>query len=922
MKRPVYWLLIPSGLLTSTPLILAAPTEQFLSSSDSYNGNTATTPFTPKSTSDAAGTQYTCLDNISISYAGKDTPLVASCFTQTTGDLFFVGNGHSLSFDNITATSKPGAIEVTADKNLSVSGFSIFSCFSSSLGTTAQGAIKSGGTALFDKNAMILFQKNSSSAAGGAITSKGFSLKGTSMSAKFIANTSTENGGAIESSGVNAIENNFGGIIFAENSSKKHGGAIHSNSTTTISNNNRVLFIENTTTGTTDSSGGAIYCSNGTAVPDPDLKLENNQQFFFLKNSSKVSGGAIYSKKLTITSGGPTLFANNSVTNAAPKGGAIYLDGGECSLTADIGNIMFDGNTIITSGNPGSAVRNAIDLGNNGKFSTLSAKEGMGIFFYDPVTSSGTATPDLTINSTVGTSTYSGKIVFSGERLSEQEKAVAANLKSTLNQKVSLNSGSLILKDGVTLEAQSFTQTSGSSVVMDVGTTLQTPSTNGGAITLTDLSVNISPLGAMPLASAKVSSQTTGQNITVSSVQLISADGNSYEFPIFSKSHDFSSALVIEAPSGTTPTVPASITSPILPDEHYGSQGYWTMNWNQGTGTTQQLATFSWTETGYSPNPERQALLVPNALWGSFTDIRALHQLVELSARSVEYQKGLWGSAITDCLHKKKTSLNKKYCHVGVGYAVGASIHTPRENLFSLGFCQLFNRDKDYLVSKTRSHVYAGSLFFEHRINSSGFLSKVPVILNLLCSYCHGENDMTTRYSQLYSPRGVVYPEVKGCWGSNCYAGEISTSFPMKFPYLFEKCVPFLKVQMIYGEQDSFQEPTSEGRSFESSHLANLSLPIGVKFETASRSNKDTFSLMVAYIPDVYRSNPQCLATLVSTGSSWETTANDLARHAFSLQALSNFTHFKQIGLFGNGGFELREDSYSYNLNFGGRIRF
>ncbi|EPP31489.1 chlamydia polymorphic membrane middle domain protein, partial [Chlamydia psittaci C1/97] len=45
-----------------------------------------------------------------------------------------------------------------------------------------------------------------------------------------------------------------------------------------------------------------------------------------------------------------------------------------------------------------------------------------------------------------------------------------------------IGSGSLVLKDGVTLEAKQVTQTAGT-VVMDLGTTLQTPPSGGESIT-------------------------------------------------------------------------------------------------------------------------------------------------------------------------------------------------------------------------------------------------------------------------------------------------------------------------------------------------------------------------------------------------------------------------------------------------------
>ncbi|WP_028444400.1 polymorphic outer membrane protein middle domain-containing protein, partial [Chlamydia psittaci] len=188
----------------------------------------------------------------------------------------------------------------------------------------------------------------------------------------------------------------------------------------------------------------------------------------------------------------------NSVSNgSSPKGGAICLDdtSSECSLTANLGDITFDGNKIITTSSGSSTVkRNSIDLGTGGKFTNLRAKEGFGIFFYDPIANQGDTSETIELNKAESETTYTGKIVFSGEKLSDEEKTIPDNLKSYFKQPLKLGSGSLVLKDGVTLEAKSFTQTAGT-VVMDLGTTLQTPSSNGDTITLTNLDINVASLG-------------------------------------------------------------------------------------------------------------------------------------------------------------------------------------------------------------------------------------------------------------------------------------------------------------------------------------------------------------------------------------------------------------------------------------------
>ncbi|SFW00144.1 polymorphic outer membrane protein [Chlamydia abortus] len=411
MKHPVYWFLISSSLIVSNSLYSEEPDQKTLTSAHSYNGNTNSEPFNPLSTSNSNGTIYTCTGNICIAYAGLDgSGLSSSCFTDTAGNLSFLGNGYTLCFDNITTqSSHPGAISVSGtNKTLDISGFSLFSCAYCPPGATGYGAIKAVGN-------------------------------------------------------------------------------------TTIKDNSSLVFHKNCSTG----EGGAIQCKASSS--EAELKIENNQNLVFSENSSTSSGGAIYADKLTIVSGGPTLFSNNSVShNSAPKGGAICIkdSNSECSLTANLGDITFDGNKIITTSRSSSTVkRNSISLGSGGKFTKLNAKEGFGIFFYDPIANTGDTNTEIELNKAEGGSTtYTGKIVFSGEKLSDEEKKVADNLKSYFTQPLKIGAGSLVLKDGVTLEAKKVSQTDGSTVVMDLGTTLQT-SSSGETITLTNLDINVASLG-------------------------------------------------------------------------------------------------------------------------------------------------------------------------------------------------------------------------------------------------------------------------------------------------------------------------------------------------------------------------------------------------------------------------------------------
>ncbi|UMB83332.1 autotransporter domain-containing protein [Chlamydia psittaci] len=702
-------------------------------------------------------------------------------------------------------------------------------------------------------------------------------------------------------------------------------GAIKAAGNTTIKDNSSLVFHKNCST----AEGGAIQCKSGSSTAE--LKLENNNNLVFSENSSTSSGGAIYADKLTIVSGGPTLFSNNSVSHSSPKGGAICIkdSSGECSLTADLGDITFDGNKVIKT--DGSSVkRNSIDLG-TGKFTKLRAKDGFGIFFYDPITGGGSSALNINEKDTVD---YTGKIVFSGEKLSDEEKKQTDNLASTFNQPITISAGSLVLKDGVSVTAKQITQTEGSTVVMDLGTTLQTPSSGGETITLTNLDINIASLGGGGgggTAPAKLETKNSSKAITIKAVNLVDADGNAYEDPILATSQPFTAITATTSSSTVTP--PTENLTNYVPPTHYGYQGNWTVTWNNETAT--KTATLTWEQTGYSPNPERKGSLVPNTLWGSFSDIRAIQNLMDVSVNSADYYRGFWVSGLANFLHKSGSDTKRKFRHHSAGYALGVYAKTPSEDIFSAAFCQLFGKDKDYFVSKNSSNIYAGSLYYQHisywsawqNLLQSTIGAEAPLVLNAQLTYSHSSNDMKTQMTNTYAPKYSTYSEIKGSWGNDCFGVEFGAMAPIETPssILFDMYSPFLKLQLVHAHQDDFKETNSDqARYFESSNLTNLSMPIGVKLERFSQGDIASYNLILAYAPDIVRSNPDCNASLLvsPTSAVWVTKANNLARNAFMLQAGNYLALSHNMELFSHFGFELRGSSRTYNVDLGSKIQF
>lgn len=879
MKCSLHRLLVSSAIALPFSSFSLVSAETPLGSADSYSGSGNATEFQPKDTNEAGGTIYSCTGDMSIYNAGSSgQELSTACFQEQTGDLTFIGNGYSMSFNTIDVDAdNPGAINVKGqNKSLTLTEFSNLSFIASPSKITTTGT------------------------------------------------------GAIESAGaINLTNNDY--VTFINNASTTTGGAACSQGNCTISGNQTVYFDSNTTSGS-DINGGAICCAQkpppAAVPPTPMLTITGNNEVTFINNTATGSGGAIYAQNLTLSSQGKgVLFANNTASATTPKGGAIAIaDSGTLSLSADGSNITFNGNTTNTTGS--TITRNAIDLANSAKFTTLRATEGNSIYFYDPITGSG-ATDALNINETNASVTYGGSIVFSGEKLSETEKQQAENLKSKFTQTVTLKNGSLVLKDGVTVDTHTFTQEAGSTLLMDAGTTL---SASTGAVTVNNLAVNMSSLNGTDKVT--LSATASSQNVTLSGpITLMDENGNAYENHDLRNSQDYS-FIQLSAGTGGNATPTADPQATEQTPQHYGYQGTWAVAWMPGTGggaNVTQTATLSWTKTGYIPNPQKRGNLVPNSLWGVFVDVRSIQEVMKRSSDSLNEGRGIWASAIGNFFHRdninKGSEIQQGFRHRSAGYIIGASTPTIEDNVLNLAFCQLFGRDKDRLVTKNHITSYAGSINFQHEGRLDYITNLLPqgsysawgpiaLMLNAQLTYCHSSNDMKTSYTQ------PAPQEVKSSWGNDGFGMEIGglVSIPTQHFRWFSSYSPFVKVQLTYAHQEDFKESGTDARSFETSDLFNFGMPIGIKLEKSM--GLSSYDLSIAYVPDLIRSNPDCTTTLIISGDSWQTFGTNLARNALLIRAGNYFTFSDTWEMFSQFAFELRSSSRSYSVDLGSKIRF
>ena len=149
-------------------------------------------------------------------------------------------------------------------------------------------------------------------------------------------NNSAQTGGAIQNNGKLTVKS---GSVFEENAATRFGGGAIDNEDATLNIEDNVTFKNNTSLGTDDKKGGAIF-SEG----EGNSKIQIGKNVTFDGNKSEQGGAIDLYKHNNVTIDDNVTFKNNK---ASSSGGAIsvYTYGWDSASSFTIGNnALFEGN--------------------------------------------------------------------------------------------------------------------------------------------------------------------------------------------------------------------------------------------------------------------------------------------------------------------------------------------------------------------------------------------------------------------------------------------------------------------------------------------------------------------------------------------------------------------------------------------------
>ena len=425
----------------------------------------------------------------------------------------------------------PVGVTLSGNKEITFAGNSA----TSGRATANGGAIYSAGKVEMTENSgNILFSGNSNealsaySAAGGAIAGcNGVVISGnTGESIKFEENLNKANGG---NSGAGAVYAAYGNVSILDNK----GVAIEF-SGNRVEGVGRFNVLENdgsiTTVDAAVIAGGAIGADassvmikkNGAvsftdnkvidedAAPETTIDRNAVDVAIIAPNLNVTGGGAIMSLGNTEISGneGVTLSGNSATSDSRTAMGGAIATVGSASISHNTGDVKISGNRVAskTGTAMGGAIfaQNGLSIVNNGNVTfsgnyeqegdtyrlnsvvvaggnvELAAAADKSITFYDAIRVGSGSKVEL--NSYSGQAS-TGAIVFSGANVVEtlqqlkgegnvSDSEISASLTSQINRQVSVEGGSLQVKDGAMLQMLSLDVKGGAELLIGAGSTV------------------------------------------------------------------------------------------------------------------------------------------------------------------------------------------------------------------------------------------------------------------------------------------------------------------------------------------------------------------------------------------------------------------------------------------------------------------
>lgn len=309
--------------------------------------------------------------------------------------------------------------------------------------------------------------------------------------------------------------------------------------------------------------------------------------------------------------------------------------------------------------------------------------------------------------------------------------------------------------------------------------------------------------------------------------------------------------------------------------------------------------------------PELAGGLAMNSMWSSASNVLGMSGAALEGLDTLRFTTGpennYWIKGLGDFLYHASEGVRDGFDYNGGGYAVGADRRVAKNTILGLGFGDLYGR------MYSRSFVGDIGQQTEIAMLYGGWNKNLDrnntLIVTGSVGYGWTDNRMNSFHTGGWS-HGKWTNRTLGATLNGKWSRRVSEAVSMDF---------ILGLEYTDVTQESFTETGWDARRFEKGHLKNLSMPVGVGMTCRSElmGREWLNSVVVSYLPDVYRENPSASAERLLNGYHWEAKGATPSRNAVRVNVSSALQLNDRWRVYAGYEFEGRNKAVAHRFNAG-----
>lgn len=379
---------------------------------------------------------------------------------------------------------------------------------------------------------------------------------------------------------------------------------------------------------------------------------------------------------------------------------------------------------------------------------------------------------------------------------------------------------------------------------------------------------------------------------------------------------------IVSVASLTTVPETGGVSASNVVEYEGGYSGEWSIRWGDSDDEDDRYVLYAdWKSTGSADDgpttvdPARVGFITENSLWSTHRNTRLLAEsaLSQVTAFRFEDHRAtrFWASGLGEFESVRSKGGVDGYDYSGAGYALGADRVWGGRYLAGIGFGQMYGTNTSRSYPDEVEQV--SNMVTLYAAATQKLSDRVDVTYSGSATYGWTDNDLSSWQRAGYCAHGH--------WNSDALLLKVNAQWNRR---LNERAMLGVALGLEYGYagREAFSESGAEGRHFDDSSLAMLSMPVRASwsYEADGGNTPWLHALSISYIPDLYREDPRSTAR-DATGW-WEVRGASPGRHAFKFSYDTQWFATDSCMLYAGYSFELRDSANYHHVHAGVSVAF